>query len=77
MLRLWRRDPHEPGYDPFFVAGLSAGALRQEAFFLAYHLHWSWTEIMSLPSAERREFVRLLSEQIERENAQINSARSR
>ena len=32
---------------------------------------------MGLASAERREFVRLLSEQIERENAQINSARNR
>jgi hypothetical protein len=32
---------------------------------------------MGLPSGERREFVRLLSEQIERENAQIKSARNR
>ncbi len=71
------RDPHEPGYDAFFVPGLSAAQLRQEAFFLAYHLHWSWTEIMGLPSGERRDFVRLLSEQIERENAQIKSARNR
>ena len=77
MLRLRRTDPYQPGYDAFFVAGLSGGALRQEAFFLAYHLHWSWDDIMTMPSAERREFVRLLGDQIERENAQIKSARSR
>lgn len=46
-------------------------------FFLAYHLHWSWTEIMDLSTAERREFVKLLAEQIQRENAQIKSARNR
>lgn len=70
-----RRDQGQPGYDAFFVAGLSAEALRQEIFFLAYHLHWSWTEIMGLATAERRAFVQLLSEQIERENAQIRQAR--
>jgi hypothetical protein len=42
-------------------------------FFLAYHLHWSWTELMDLDIAERRVYVRLLIEQIERENAQIES----
>jgi hypothetical protein len=44
-------------------------------FFLAYHLHWSWSELMGLESAERRAYVRLLVEQIERENAQIEEAR--
>ena len=44
-------------------------------FFLAYHLHWSWSELMGLESGERRAFVRLLVEQIERENAQIEEAR--
>jgi hypothetical protein len=51
--------------------------LRREIFFLAYHLHWSWSELMSLDSEERRSYLRLLVEQIERENAQIESARSR
>ena len=54
---------------------MSSAALRQEVFFLAYHLHWSWSEIMDLESSERRMFVELLSEQIERENAQIKAAR--
>ncbi|MEM7305804.1 MAG: DUF6760 family protein [Planctomycetota bacterium] len=77
MLRLWRGDPGQPGYDPFFVTGLSAEALRQEVFFLSYHLHWSWTEIMGLESSERREFVKLLAKQIERENAQVQAARQK
>jgi hypothetical protein len=54
---------------------VSADALRQEIFFLAYHLHWSWSEIMGLATAERAQFVKLLGEQIERENAQIKAAR--
>ncbi len=44
-------------------------------FFLAYHLHWPWSEIMEMDSHERRAFVKLLAEQIERENAQIKAAR--
>jgi hypothetical protein len=32
---------------------------------------------MDLPTSERREFVKLLAEQIERENAQIKAARDR
>jgi len=44
-------------------------------FFLAYHLHWSWGELMAMDTAERRAFVSLLVEQIERENSQIESTR--
>ncbi|HEX8573150.1 MAG TPA: DUF6760 family protein [Allosphingosinicella sp.] len=54
---------------------MTPAALRQEVFFLAYHLHWSWSEIMDLDCSERRTFVKLLAEQIERENAQIKAAR--
>jgi hypothetical protein len=46
-------------------------------FFLAYHLHWSWSELMDLEINERRAYVQLLVEQIERENAQIESSRRR
>lgn len=49
-------------------------ALRSEIFFLGYHLHWSWSELMDLDCAERRAYVRLLVEQIERENARIDEA---
>jgi hypothetical protein len=44
-------------------------------FFLAYHLHWSWNELMDMDSDERRAYVALLIEQIERENAQIEASR--
>jgi len=46
--------------------------LRREVFFLAYHLHWSWEELMSLDIAERQAYVHLLVEQIERENARLD-----
>jgi hypothetical protein len=49
--------------------------LRQEVFFLAYHLHWPWNELMDLDCAERRAYVRMLIEQIERENAHLEQAR--
>lgn len=69
-----RDDVHgQFGSIPFFVAGLSLEGLRQEIFFLAYHLHWSWQELMWLDSDERRAFVRLLVDQIERENAHVES----
>lgn len=42
--------------------------LREEIFYLAYHLHWSRTEIVELDIGERREFVRLLAERIDAEN---------
>ncbi len=67
----------ESRYDPFFISGVGEEDLRKEIFFLAYHLHWSWTEIMELDTDERRAFVRLLVEQIERENAQIASAKGK
>jgi hypothetical protein len=51
--------------------------LRREVFFLAYHLHWSWSELMDLDIEERRAYAALLVEQIERENAQVESARRR
>lgn len=54
---------------------MSEEGLRKEVFFLAYHLHWAWSEIMDLEVAERQTYVKMLIEQIERENAQIKSAR--
>ncbi len=47
--------------------------LREEIFYLAYHLHWSWSEIMELPSGERRVYVRRLAEQIQTENRMIEA----
>lgn len=67
----------EPGSVQFFSAGLDVEGLRREVFFLAYYLHWSWEELMSLDIAERRAYVHLLVEQIERENERVEDARRR
>ncbi|MGW4229488.1 DUF6760 family protein [Streptomyces sp. NPDC004980] len=48
--------------------------LRQEVFFLAYHLHWGREEVLSIPTEERWHYVRHLSEQLEREQDAINGA---
>jgi hypothetical protein len=35
--------------------------LREELVFLAYHLHWSYRELLSLEHAERRGFCEEIS----------------
>ena len=55
---------------------MSLERLRSEVFFLAYHLHWSWAELMGMDSDERGRYVDLLVTQIERENARIEAARN-
>jgi len=47
---------------------VSGERLREETFFLAYHLHWSRNDIFALDVAERRNYVRMLAERIEAEN---------
>ncbi len=37
-------------------------------FYLAYHLHWPWSEIMELDVGERQTYVRMLAQRIEAEN---------
>jgi hypothetical protein len=37
-------------------------------FYLAFHLHWSHTEVMGLELMERKEYVRMLAERIEADN---------
>lgn len=71
-----RRVQNQPGHDEFFSAGLSLKRLRTEVFFLAYHVHWSWSELMSMESDERGAYVDMLVEQIERENDRIKTARN-
>jgi len=51
--------------------------LRQEVFFLAYHLHWGPGEVMDLVTAERWAYVRMLVEQLERERDHASKARAR
>jgi len=40
---------------------------------LAYHLHWSWRDVLALEIAERRAYVQLLAERIEAENRELDS----
>jgi hypothetical protein len=48
--------------------------LRQEIFYLGYHLHWSYTEVMALDITERHEYIRLLYETLEREHESVKGA---
>ena len=41
--------------------------LMQEIFSLAYHLHWSREDILNLPILERRRYLELLADQLQRE----------
>lgn len=50
--------------------------LAQEVFFLAYHLHWSRTEILALPVPERRRYVELLEDQLKREAEAVKRGRT-
>lgn len=55
---------------------MSLDQLRREVFFLGYHLHWAHSELMDMASGERRAYVSLLVDQIERENSRIDAARN-
>ena len=52
-------------------------SLRREVFFLAYHLHWSRPDVMDMPTDERHAYVRLLADQLENEQAALQSAARR
>ena len=56
-------------YFKFFRIELGGGQrLHQEVFYLAYHLHWPWSELMEMEIAVRRNYVRMLAQRIEAEN---------
>lgn len=59
------------GHFKFFCAWLGADLIRREVFYLAYHLHWSRSEVMALEIDERRAYVKMLSERIEAENKEF------
>jgi hypothetical protein len=42
--------------------------LREEIFYLAYHLHWSHDDIMALEVPERKDYVGMLAARIEADN---------
>ena len=53
----------------FFLLELGRGrGLRQEVFYLAYHLHWPWSEIMDLDVGERQTYVRMMAQRIAEDN---------
>jgi hypothetical protein len=52
----------------------AAEDLSREVFALAYHLSWSREATMSLPIRERREYLELLREQLERESRAVEEA---
>ncbi len=63
--------------DRFFLAAAEDPAvLRREVFYLSYHLHWPYLEVMGMDTGERREYVRMLVEAIEHENQAIARARA-
>lgn len=51
-------------------------ALRREVFALAYHLKWSPEAILALAAGERRAYLELLAEQLQREHDAAKEARA-
>ena len=43
------------------IAGYPLEPLREEVAFIAYHFHWSHSEVMDLEHAERRYWVAEIS----------------
>lgn len=66
----------QPGSLQFFSSFVGADErLQREVFFLAYHLHWAQPHVLELPIGERWAYVRMLTEQLEREQAELERAR--
>ena len=42
--------------------------MRQQVFYLAYHLHWPKSEILSMDTSERWSYVNMLVRRIQEEN---------
>lgn len=71
---MWHGVRSDCGHHRFFRRELAGGdRLRQEVFYLAYHLHWSWRDILALEIEERRVYVQLLAARIEAENRELES----
>ncbi|WP_414583852.1 DUF6760 family protein [Scytonema sp. PCC 10023] len=74
---MWQSISHHAGHEPFFPFGVSGeDTLHREVFLLAYHLHWSQTEILGLPIPERQRYLELLQEQLRREEEAVNRGSS-
>ena len=55
----------------FFFNEMNGERLRQEVFYLAYHLHWSWSDVMALDLGDRKNYVQMLVERINVENKML------
>jgi hypothetical protein len=51
-----------------------AHGLRREIFALAYHLKWSPRDVLALGADDRRAYLELLAEQLEREQRAAKEA---
>ena len=70
-------DADVAGPDEFFYPELAGPEqLRQEVFALGYHLHWGWSDAMGLEIDERRAYVRLLSDVLAEQKAEMDRARN-
>ena len=66
----------QPGPDPFFYGAVGTDEqIRREVFHLAYHLHWSPGDVLDLATPDRRAYLELLAEQVEREREAADEAR--
>ncbi len=65
---MWNRLRGGDGRLEFFRLELGRSRLREEIFYLAYHLHWSWSDIMAMDVGERRFYVEMLAQRIQSEN---------
>lgn len=61
----------------FFRPQLGGERLQQEVFYLAYHLHWPWSEIMAMDTGERRSYLHMLARRIEQENEALEQLSDR
>lgn len=53
------------------MTGYPLKELYEEMAFVAYYVHWPWTEIMQLPHGERRRWC----EEISKINRNLNGER--
>ncbi|HHI96310.1 MAG TPA: hypothetical protein ENJ96_00475 [Thermodesulfatator atlanticus] len=61
------------GDQPGGLKGYPLERLYEELVFLAYHLHWSYSELLSLDHAERRRWC----QEVSRLNQRLNEERRR
>ena len=69
MSRL-RAHLYDRGDAPGGGASYPLDRLREEVAYLAYHVHWSYEEVMNMEHTERQEWV----QEVARINTRLNEA---